>query len=80
MKIILLTTAISLSGCGTTIYRDGVPVLRTYGDSKELAFKDGKVDFRATGLNHPNSLIELIKMIRSTINASLLGAASGGIL
>lgn len=81
MKLLLiLAFSISISGCGTTIYRNGVPVMRTYGDSEEIAITDGKVEFVAKKLNHPNSLIEFIKMIRSTINASLVGAASGGIL
>lgn len=82
MKTILsiIAAAVSLSSCGTTIYKNGVPIMRTYGDSREIALKDGNLEFAATRLNHPNSVIELIKMIRSTINASLVGAASGGIL
>lgn len=81
MKTLLaLAIAMTLSGCGTTIYKNGKPILRTYGDARQIAFTDGKTEFAAARITHPNPLIELVQTIRSTINSALVGAASGGIL
>lgn len=82
MKKILTAIILVASqpGCGTTIYRNGIPVLRTYGDSRDISFKDGKTEFHAARLGHPNPIIELVKTIRSAVNSALVGAASGGIL
>jgi hypothetical protein len=74
---ILALLAMLMIGCSTTVYKNGKPALRTYGDARNIQFKDGTTSFSADVLNHSKPTQTAFDGVGKTITAGGAAAAVG---
>lgn len=81
MKPLLFCLALSLTGCATTLYRDGKPIARFQSDITTGDYKDGETHFTFAKMNNSRPTREAGKIIGAVASdiASLAVPGSGAV-